>query len=62
MSLKLQKQSALKFAGRIIPRSGGYNTPQRAREMFLKLAFGFHTRDFAVKGTTKFVNTTIYRR
>jgi len=26
MRPKLQKQSALKFAGRIIPRSGGYET------------------------------------
>ena len=30
MRPKLQKQSALKLAGRIIPQSGGYNTPQIA--------------------------------
>jgi len=27
MRPKFQKQSALKLAGRIIPQSGGYNTP-----------------------------------
>ena len=37
MRPKLQKQSALKLAGRIILQSGGYNIPQ--------LALGFHTRD-----------------
>jgi hypothetical protein len=30
MRPKLQKQSTLKLAGRIIPQSGGYNTPQLA--------------------------------
>jgi hypothetical protein len=36
MRPKLQKQSALKLVGRIIPQSGGYETPQ--------FAVGFHTR------------------
>jgi len=30
MSPKFQKRSVLKLAGRIIPRSGGFNTPQLA--------------------------------
>jgi len=30
MRPKLQKRSALKIAGRIIPGSGGFNTPQLA--------------------------------
>jgi hypothetical protein len=33
MRPQFQKRSALKLAGRIIPQSGGYNTP--------KLALGF---------------------
>jgi hypothetical protein len=37
MRPKLQKQSALKLSGRIIPLSGGCNTP--------KLALGYYTRD-----------------
>jgi hypothetical protein len=28
-----------------IPRSGGYNTPQRARDKVSKACFGVHTRD-----------------
>jgi hypothetical protein len=36
MSPKLQKQSALKLAGRIIPRSGGFNA---------QACFGVYTRD-----------------
>jgi hypothetical protein len=39
MRPKLQKQSALKLVGRIIPQSGGYEIPQ--------LAMGFHTRGFS---------------
>jgi hypothetical protein len=46
MRPKLQKQSALKIAGRIIPRSGGFNTPQLAAEPVAKACFGIHTRDF----------------
>jgi hypothetical protein len=46
MRPKLQKQSAqpeghkLKFAGRIIPQSGGYNTPQLAADCVSKSCFG----------------------
>jgi len=46
MRPKLQKQSVLKFAGRIIQRSGGYNTPQLAAESVSKACFGVHTRDY----------------
>ena len=42
MRPKLQKQSALKHAGRIIPRSGGYDTPQRAAEFIVPI------RDFSL--------------
>jgi hypothetical protein len=45
MRPKLQKHSVLEFASRIIPRSGGYNTPQLAAEPVSKACFGFHTRD-----------------
>ena len=44
MRPKFQKQSELKLAGRIIPRSGGFNTPQLAAESFSKACFGVHTR------------------
>jgi hypothetical protein len=46
MRPKLQKQSALKLAGRIIPRSGEvFNTPQLAAEPVSKACFGVYTRD-----------------
>ena len=45
MRPKFQKRSALKLAGRIIPRSGGYNTTQLAAESVSKACFGVHTRD-----------------
>ena len=45
MRPKLQKQSALKLAGRIIPQSGRYNTPQLTAEIDSKACFGIHTRD-----------------
>jgi hypothetical protein len=35
----------LKLAGRIIPRSGGYNTQQLAAEAVSKAYFEVHTRD-----------------
>jgi len=44
MRPKLQKQSTLKLAGRIIPLSGGYNTPQIAAKSLPKACFGVHTR------------------
>jgi hypothetical protein len=46
MRPKLQKQSALKLAGRIIPQSGGFNTTQRSFESVSKACGGVHTRDF----------------
>jgi hypothetical protein len=46
MRPKLQKQSALKLAGRIIPRSGGFNTPKLAAESLSKACFGVHTHDY----------------
>jgi len=46
MRPKRQKHSALKLAGRIIPRSGGFNTPQLTAESVSKACFGVHTRDF----------------
>jgi hypothetical protein len=46
MRPKLQKQSALKLAGRIIPRSGGFNIPQLAAEHIPKVCFGVHARDY----------------
>jgi hypothetical protein len=45
MRPKLQKQSALKLAGRTIPQSGGFNTPQLAAEFVSKACFVVHTRD-----------------
>jgi len=45
MRPKFQKRSALKLADRIIPRSGGYKTPQLAAESVSKACFGVHTRD-----------------
>jgi len=45
MRPKFQKQSALKLLGRIIPQSGGFNTPQLAAESVSKACFGVHTRD-----------------
>jgi len=53
MRPNLQKQSALKIAGRIIPRSGGYNTPQLAAESVSKASFGVHTRDSCFYSLTK---------
>jgi hypothetical protein len=47
MRLKLQKQSALKLASRIIPQSGGYDNPQQAAEIVSKVCFGVHTRDLS---------------
>jgi hypothetical protein len=44
MRPKLQKHSALKLAGRIIPQSGGYNTPQ--------LDLGYYTRDLTANEKT----------
>jgi len=44
--LKFRKRSELKFVSRTIPQSGGYDTPQRAREFVSKACFGFHDRDF----------------
>ena len=44
MRPKLQKQSALKLAGRIIPQGGGYDTPQIAAKSLPKACFGVHTR------------------
>jgi hypothetical protein len=41
MRPKLQKHSVLKLAGRIIPRSAGFNTPQLAAESVPKLALEF---------------------
>jgi len=46
MRPKLQKQSALKLAGRIIPRSGEFNIPQLAAESVSKACFGVHTRNY----------------
>ena len=46
--LKFQKRSELKFVSRTIPQSGGYNTPQRAAELFPKLALGFIPVIFAI--------------
>jgi hypothetical protein len=37
----------LKLAGRIIPRSGGYNIPQFAAGSVSKACFGVYTRDYA---------------
>jgi hypothetical protein len=45
MRPKLQKRSALKFVSRIIPRSGGFNTPQLAAESVSKACFGVHSRN-----------------
>ena len=50
MRPKFQKQSALKLAGRIIPRSGGYKTSQLAAESVSKACFGVHTRDSVPEG------------
>jgi hypothetical protein len=65
MRPKLQKHSALKLAGRIIPQSGGYNIPQLAAEYYTKLALGFHTRDIVIKyvqGVTKFRHSYILNK
>ena len=48
MRPKLRKQSALKLAGRIIPRSGGFNTPQLVAESVSKACFGVYTRDYMI--------------
>jgi hypothetical protein len=45
MRPKLQKRSELTLAGRIIPQSGGYNTPKRAFESVSKACLGVNTRD-----------------
>jgi len=45
MRPKHQKHSVLKLAGRIIPRSGGFNIPQLAAEPVSKACFGVYTRD-----------------
>jgi hypothetical protein len=50
MRPKLQKQSALKLAGRTIPQSGGYDTPQIAEKSASKACFGVHTRDWFAAG------------
>ena len=52
MRRKLKKQSALKFAGRFIPRSGGYNAPQLAAECFQRLLWGSYPWLFSSMGTT----------
>jgi hypothetical protein len=49
--LIFQKQSALKFVSRTIPRSGGFNTPQ--------LALGVHTRDLV---NVKFTQAMVKRK
>src|SRR5271157_1186678 len=54
MRPKLQKQSALKLAGRIILRSGGFNTPQLTTESVFKACFGVHTRDYKLKNFYRF--------
>ena len=54
MKPKLQKQSALKLGGRIIPRSGGFNTPQLTAEYVSKACFGVHTRDYKLKNFCRF--------
>jgi hypothetical protein len=45
MRPKHQKHSVLKLAGRIIPRNGGFNTPQLAAEPVSKACCGVYTRD-----------------
>jgi len=39
----------LKLAGRIIPRSGGLNTPRLAAKSIPKACFGVHTRDLFIR-------------
>jgi hypothetical protein len=46
MRLKYYKRSAVIFVSRIIPQSGGFNTPQLAAESVSNACFGVHTRDF----------------
>jgi hypothetical protein len=46
MRPKFWKQSALKLAGRIIPRSGGHDTTQFAAKIVSKACFGVHAHDF----------------
>jgi len=58
MRPKLQKQSALKFAGRTIPRSGGYSTPQLAAESVSKACFGVF-RPVIITPATKYINGVI---
>jgi hypothetical protein len=48
MRPKLQKHSALKLVGRIIPRSGGFKTPQLAAESVSKACPVVHTRDSSI--------------
>jgi hypothetical protein len=58
MRPKLQKQSALNLAGRIIPQSGGFNTPQLAAESVSKACVEVHTRDSFSKFTLSFSMTS----
>ena len=48
--LKFQKRSEWKFVSRIIPQSGGYNTPQLAATLFPKLFLGFITMILLLAG------------
>ena len=48
MRLKFQEWSELKFASRIIPRSGGFKTPQLAAESVSKACLVVHTRDSSI--------------
>ena len=41
VKLQFQKRSALELVSRTIPQSGGYDTPQRTRELFSRIVLGF---------------------
>jgi hypothetical protein len=60
MRPKLQKHSVLELASRIIPRSGGYNTPQLAAGPVSKACFGVHTRDLFYEESNYFFHLQLF--
>jgi hypothetical protein len=41
VKLQFQKRSAVELVSRTIPQGGGYDTPQRTRELFSRITLGF---------------------
>ena len=58
MRPKFQKHSALKLAGRIIPRKQGYNTPQLAEELGSRACPGVYTRGGFLKASLEIAMAT----